>query len=393
MSFLDGGLRAELEELERHGLRRSLRVISGAHGPRVRHCGRGLIMLSSNNYLGLAADPRLMSAASWAVKRHGVGAGASRLIAGSLEPLHRLEARIARFKGTEAALVFGSGYLANLGVLTALAGPGDAIFSDELNHASLIDGCRLAKAKVSVYRHRDAAHLKSLLEQSSSARRRIIVTDSVFSMDGDFAPLGEIAGLAREFRAAIMIDEAHAVGVVGPRGAGLAAAMGLEGAVDIQVGTLSKAIGAYGAYVAGSRRLIDFLINRARSFIYTTGLPPAIAAAAEVAIEIIEHEPQRIRRLWNNAAHLRARLEAAGFSFGLTESPILPLVVGDARTAVRLADRLFERGVYVMAIRPPTVPAGTARLRLTPISEHSRADLDAALSAIVQSGRELGLIA
>jgi 8-amino-7-oxononanoate synthase len=393
MSILESELRDSLAQSERDGLRRSLRVISGEHGPRAEYCGRSLIMMSSNNYLGLAADPRVKQAAISAVVRYGVGAGASRLIAGSLEPLHRLEARLARLKGTEAALVFGSGYLANLGTLTALAGPDDAIFSDELNHASLIDGCRLAKANLNVYRHCDVAHLKSLLEQSSSARRRIIVTDSVFSMDGDFAPLREIVTLAREFKAAVMIDEAHAVGVVGPRGAGLAAELGLENAIDVQMGTLSKAVGAYGAYVAGSKVLIDFLINRARSFIYTTGLPPSIAAAAETAIDIIASEPQRIRRLWDNASYLRTQLEATGFSICRTDSPILPVLVGDSHVTVEMAHRLFERGVYVVAIRPPTVPEGTARLRLTPISEHTRADLDDTLNALVEAGRDLGLIA
>ncbi len=393
MSILDSELRAELAKSERDGLLRSLRIIAGEHGPRVNYYGRSLIMMSSNNYLGLAADPRVKNAAISAVHRYGVGAGASRLIAGSLEPLHRLEAKLAKLKGVEAALVFGSGYLANLGTLTALAGPGDAIFSDELNHASLIDGCRLARANLNVYRHCDVAHLKLLLEQSCSARRRIVVTDSVFSMDGDFAPLREIVALAREFKATVMIDEAHAVGVVGPRGAGLAAEMGLENAIDVQMGTLSKAIGAYGAYVAGSQVMIDFLINRARSFIYTTGLPPSIAAAAETGVDIITSEPDRIRRLWDNASHLRKQLEAAGFKICHTDSPILPLLAGDARVAVEMAHRLFERGVYVIAIRPPTVPEGTARLRLTPISEHTRADLDETLNALVQSGRELGLIA
>jgi 8-amino-7-oxononanoate synthase len=393
MSTFETELRADLAELESDGLRRNLRVITGEHGPRANYGGRSLIMMSSNNYLGLSADPRVKQAAISAIARYGVGAGASRLIAGSLEPIHRLEDRIAHFKGTEAALVFGSGYLANLGTLTALAGPGDAIFSDELNHASLIDGCRLAKANLNVYRHRDIAHLKSLLEHSSPARRRIVVTDSVFSMDGDFAPLREIVALAREFKAAVMIDEAHAVGVVGPLGAGLAAELGLEGVIDIQIGTLSKAIGAYGAYVAGSQVLIDFLINRARSFIYTTGLPPSIGAAAEAAIDIISSEPDRTRRLWDNASYLRTHLEAAGFTIGRTESPILPLVVGNAHAAVEMAERLFERGIYVIAIRPPTVPDGTARLRLTPISEHTHADLDETLTALVQSGRELGLIA
>lgn len=354
--------------------------------------GRSVIMLSSNNYLGLAAHPRVKQAAIAAIERYGVGAGASRLVAGNLEPLRRLEANLARLKGAEAALVFGSGYLANLGTLTALMGPGDTIFSDELNHASLIDGGRLAKADLKIYRHCDTGHLKVLLEGSARARRRLIVTDSIFSMDGDFAPLREIVELARRFEAAIMVDEAHAVGVIGPDGAGLAAELGLQHQIDIQMGTLSKALGAYGAYVAGASVLIEFLINRARSFIYTTGLPPPIAAAADAAVEIMRAEPERIRRLWDNAAHLRGRLEAAGFSFGATQSPILPLIIGAAQDAVNMAKRLFERGVYAIAIRPPTVPAGTARLRLTPIADHTRADLDEVIGSIIQCGRELKLI-
>jgi 8-amino-7-oxononanoate synthase len=391
-SRFESGLRAELERLDHAGLRRSLRMIESEHAGRVMHTGRSVIMLSSNNYLGLAAHPRVQQAAIAVIDRYGLGAGASRLVAGSLEPLHRLEANLARLKSAEAALVFGSGYLANLGTLTALMGPGDAIFSDELNHASLIDGCRLAKAELKIYRHCDTSHLKALLEGAAGARRRLIVTDSIFSMDGDFAPLRAIVELARTFDAAIMVDEAHAVGVIGPDGAGLAAEFGLQKEIDVQMGTLSKALGAYGAYVAGSSVLIDFLINRARSFIYTTGLPPAIAAAADAAVEIMRAEPARIRRLWENAAHLRGHLEAAGFSFLHTESPILPLLIGEAQNAVAMTRRLMERGVYAIAIRPPTVPPGTARLRITPIADHTRADLDEAIAAIIQSGRELKLI-
>ncbi|MGA2408815.1 MAG: 8-amino-7-oxononanoate synthase [Candidatus Binataceae bacterium] len=391
-SLLDRSLEAELKRLEHSGLRRSLQVIESAHGGRVTFAGHSVLMFSSNNYLGLASHPQIKQAATAAIKDYGVGAGASRLIAGSLEPLRRLEANLARLKSAEAALVFGSGYLANLGALTAVMGPGDMIFSDELNHASLIDGCRLTKAELRIYRHCDIEHLEALLEGSSSARRRLIVTDSIFSMDGDFAPLRQIVKLARRFEAAIMLDEAHAVGVIGPKGAGLAAEFGLQKQIDIQMGTLSKALGAYGAYVAGSSVLIEFLINRARSFIYTTGLPPPIAAAATAAIEIMQAEPMRIQRLWDNAAHMRRQLEAAGFNFLRTESPILPLLIGKAEDALAMTMRLLERGVYAKAIRPPTVPKGTARLRITPISDHTRGDLDEAIAAIIQCGRELHLI-
>jgi 8-amino-7-oxononanoate synthase len=389
---LEHGLRAELDQLEHRGLRRSLRLIESEQGGRVTYDGRSLIMLSSNNYLGLAAHPRVKQAAINATECYGVGSGASRLVAGNLQPLCQLEENLARLKGAQAAIVFGSGYLANLGTLTALMGQGDIIFSDELNHASLIDGCRLSKATLKIYRHCDTDHLKVLLDESSNARRRLIVTDSIFSMDGDCAPLREIVELAHRYDAAIMVDEAHAVGVIGPDGGGLAAELGLQSHIDIQMGTLSKALGAYGAYVAGSSVLIEYLINRSRSFIYTTGLPPPIAAAADAAIDIMREEPQRILRLWDNAAHLRSRLETAGFVFGLTQSPILPMIVGEAQPAVAMAKRLFDRGVYAIAIRPPTVAPGTARLRLTPIADHTRADLDYAIDAIIQCGRELNLI-
>lgn len=392
MRILDGELTEALARLEQDSLYRRLRVIDSAHGAEVESGGRRMLMFSSNNYLNLAAHPAVKRAALETIERFGVGAGASRLVAGSLEPLHRLEQSLARFKKVEAALVFGSGYLANMGAITALVGPGDTIFSDELNHASLIDGCRLSKATLKVFRHRDAGHLKVLLEDSDRAGRRLIVTDSVFSMDGDLAPLTDIVELARGFGAAVMIDEAHGVGVFGPGGAGLAAELGLSNEIDVQVGTLSKALGAYGAYVAGSRTLIDFLINRARCFIYTTGLPPAMAAAANEALEVMKREPERISRLHDNAAYMSAALVAAGFKLAPTTSPILPVMVGDSKTALRMAERLFARGVYVIAIRPPTVAEGCARLRVTPTAGHTRADLDRAIGAFVESGRELDLI-
>ena len=392
MSILDPELEAELDSLERRALRRKLRVIDGAHEPRVNVGGRWMLMLSSNNYLGLAAHPVLRDAAVAAIGGYGVGAGASRLVAGSLAPIHELEREIADLKGVAAALVFGSGYLANLGAITALAGADDAIFSDELNHASLIDGCRLARATLRIYRHREVDHLAALLAETRGARRRIIVTDSVFSMDGDFAPLAEIVSLARTYRAAVMIDEAHGVGVVGPGGAGLAAHLGLEREIDVHVGTLSKALGSYGAYVAGSRALIDYLLNRARSFIYSTGLAPALAAAASAAIRMMRGSPEIIARLWANASYLRERLEGAGFRLGATASPILPVMIGESSAALKMAAALYQRGVYVIAIRPPTVPPGTARLRVTPTAAHSRADLEEAAAAFVAAGRELGLI-
>ena len=392
MGFLDSEFESDLGRLEHQALRRHLRIIESAHGPYATVDGRRMLMLASNNYLGLAAHPELKRAAVDAIGRYGVGAGASRLIAGSIEVLHELEREIASFKRVEAALVFGSGYLANLGVITAIAGSRDAIFSDELNHASLIDGCRLSRAQVRVYRHRDVDHLARLLAEADSASRRIVVTDSVFSMDGDFAPLAEIVELARRYRAAVMVDEAHGVGVVGPNGAGLAAQLGLEREVDIHVGTLSKSLGAYGAYVAGSRTLVEYLLNRARSFIYSTGLAPAMAAAALAAIRLIRSSSGIITRLWDNAAYLRGGLERIGFKLAPTQTPILPVMVGDSPSAVSLANGLLKRGVFVLAIRPPTVPVGTARLRVTPTAAHSRDDLDFAIGAFESAGHELGLV-
>jgi len=393
MAALNDELTCALEELERRFLRRRLRAVEGASGPSARVEGREVILLCSNNYLDLANHPALRAAASAALERYGVGAGASRLIAGSLEPLHELERALCRVKKAEAALVFGSGYLANLSTITALAGPGDVIYSDELNHASLIDGCRLSRAAVKVYRHCDAGHLRTLLEQAPAGGRRLIVTDAVFSMDGDRAPLEEIVELARRYDGAVMIDEAHAVGVFGPQGGGLAAELGLEGRIEVRMGTLSKALGAYGAYVVGSRALIDFLINRARSFIYTTGLAPAMAAAANAALAVMASEPERIARLWSNAGYLRTELAAAGFNLGRSASPILPVIVGDCERALALAQGLYERGVFVSAIRPPTVPAGSARLRITPTAGHDRAQLSRAVDALVEAGARMGLIA
>ncbi|SRR5579875_388882 len=392
MYRLDDELRQSLDALEQQSLRRYLRVLEGPSAPQTKVNGREVILLCSNNYLDLADHPALKRAAIEAVERYGVGAGASRLVAGSLEPVHELEQSLCRFKKAEAALVFGSGYLANLGVITALVGRGDVIFSDELNHASLIDGCRLSRATVRIYRHCDPDHLEALLKESGDARRKLIVTDSVFSMDGDVAPLREIVVLAKRYGASVMIDEAHAVGVFGPGGAGLASALGLESEIEIRMGTLSKALGSYGAYVVGSRALIDFLINRARSFIYTTGISPLMAAAANAALKVMADEPQRIKQLWQNASHLRAGLLKAGFNLGHSSSPILPVIVGESDVAFALGQKLYERGVFVSAIRPPTVPWGTARLRVTPTAGHTRAQLERALSAFVEAGRELRLI-
>lgn len=381
-----------LADLEQRGLYRRLRLVEGAQAGRVRLDGREVLMLSSNNYLGLANHPTLTRAAQAALERCGCGAGASRLISGSMELHHELEARLARLKNTQAALVFPTGYQANVGTLSALMGPGDTILSDALNHASIIDGCRLSRASTLVFRHNDVEHAAELLASCSGAGQRLIVTDSVFSMDGDIAPLAELSRLARRHDAWLMVDEAHATGVFGPHGGGVVEELGLSAAVEIQVGTLGKALGGFGAYVAGSRQLIDWLVNRARSFVYTTALPPSVAATAIAALDIVAQEPQRRRQLWDNTAFLAEQLTGLGYSLGHTRSQILPLIIGDAGQTMALAAALLERGIFAQGIRPPTVPAGTSRIRVTPMATHTRQDMQDAVEAFAAAGREVGVL-
>jgi 8-amino-7-oxononanoate synthase len=372
---------AELARLRAAGLERGLRPIDGAQDTAILVGGRRVLSLCSNNYLGLANHPEVVEAAVGAVRAVGVGAGASRLISGSMRFHHRLEEHLAAFKRTAACLLFSSGYHANLGVIPALVGAGDAVFSDALNHASLIDGCRLSRAAVHVYPHRDVATLAERL-RTAPARRRLIVTDSLFSMDGDAAPLAAICDLAERHGAMVMVDEAHATGVLGPRGAGLTDALGLHDRITVQMGTLGKALGTFGAYVAGSRALVDLLVNTARTAIFTTALPPAVAAAADAALTIVEREPERRLALRRNAARLRGGLRALGFAVpGDAESHILPVMVGDADATMALSEALLARGVFAHGIRPPTVPPGTARLRATVMATHSSTELEAALAA------------
>ena len=382
-----------LAELEQRGLNRRLRLVEGAQAGRVRLDGREVLMLSSNNYLGLANHPALTRAAQAALERCGCGAGASRLISGSMELHHELEDRLARLKHTQAALVFPTGYQANVGTLSALMEPGDTILSDALNHASIIDGCRLSRASTLVFRHNDVDHVAELLASCSGAGQRLIVTDSVFSMDGDIAPLAELSRLARRYDAWLMVDEAHATGVFGPHGGGVVEELGLSAAIEIQMGTLGKALGGFGAYVAGSRQLIDWLVNRARSFVYTTALPPSVAATAIAALDIVAQEPQRRRRLWDNTAFLAEQLTGLGYSLGQTRSQILPLIIGDAGQTMALAAALLERGIFAQGIRPPTVPAGTSRIRVTPMATHTRQDMQDAVEAFAAAGKEVGLLA
>lgn len=345
--------------------------------------GRSLICLCSNNYLGLANHPELIEAACRAARDFGVGAGASRLISGSMRIHRELEERLAAFKGTEACVLFNSGYHANVGTVAALVGPGDAVFSDELNHASLIDGCRLSRARVHVYRHGDMESLERELRRSEG-RHRLIVTDSLFSMDGDAAPLTEICALAERYAAMVMVDEAHATGVIGPRGAGLVEALGLGHRVTVQMGTLGKALGTFGAYVAGSRALIDYLVNTARPLIFTTALPPPVVAAAAVAVGIVEKEPERRQRVREHAASLRAGLREAGYPVALSDSHIIPVLVGDPDRTMQMSAALLDLGVFAHGIRPPTVPPGTARIRATVMATHSDADVREAVAAFAR---------
>ena len=381
-----------LEELRDGGLHRRLRLIEGPQGPRVLLDGRPVLLLCSNNYLGLAEHPAVRAAAGEAAARWGAGAGASRLISGNMALHGRLERRLAEFKGYDAALLFGSGYLANIGVISALAGRGTVVFSDELNHASIIDGCRLARAETFVYRHRDVEHLAWGLREARG-RGSLIVTDGVFSMDGDVAPLAELSRLAREHGCRLMVDEAHATGALGPGGRGSVAAAGLSGEVNVVVGTLGKALGSYGAYVCAGGELVEFLLNSARSFIFSTAPPPPTVAAAMAALELLEAEPDRVGRLGSNSAVLRAALAAEGLAPGGSQSQIVPVEVGDAATTMELSERLLDGGVFAQGIRPPTVPEGSSRLRLTVMATHREDELRRAAAVAGEAARELGIAA
>ena len=372
-------LKSELAQLNQAGLSRSLRSVMTAPTGRTLLDGREVILLGSNNYLGLSVHPIVVEAAATAVQKYGTGASASRLMSGNCHLYTELEAKIAEAKGTKAALVFGSGYLANIGTIPVLAGESDLILSDALNHASIIDGCRLSQATKQIYRHCDVEHLESLLVQSMKFRHRLIVTDGVFSMDGDIAPLPEICGLAERYDATVMVDDAHSFGVLGETGGGTIEHFGLENRGVIQMGTLSKAIGGLGGYVAGSTALIDFLINRARGLIFTTGLPPATLAGASAAIDVIRSNPELRQRLFSNVLLLKNSLLERGFQLLPSQTQILPLILGAADVASRFAEVLLSQGVYAPAIRPPTVPEGTSRLRISVIASHTTEDLETAV--------------
>ncbi|MBM4120383.1 MAG: 8-amino-7-oxononanoate synthase [Nitrospira sp.] len=381
-----------LNDLAQQSLLRQLRTIASASGPEVTLAGRPVILMASNDYLGLAAHPALKQAAIDATERFGVGAGAARLISGTLPPHTELEAALAKFKGTEAALTFGSGYLANLGVIPALIETGGLILADRLCHASLVDGCRLSSADFRVYRHNDMAHLKSLLARRTAQRRTLIVTDGVFSMDGDLAPLPQLVELAGHYGAQLYIDDAHGTGVMGAHGRGTPEHFNLESRVPFHMGTLGKALGTGGAYIVGSSATIQYLLNTARTFLFATALPPATAAATVAALRLVQQEPERRARLWENRRYLHGGLTTLGFRIADSASPILPIVIGDTEKTVAMAERLLALDVYAPAIRPPTVPKGTSRIRVTVTSAHSHTQMDRVLGAFRTAGEALRLI-
>ena len=363
-----------LEEIRHAGLLREMRVLESAQGAHVRLGGCDALLLCSNDYLGLAEDPRVCRAAADAAGRWGAGAGSSRLVAGNMTPHNELEAELAAFKGHEACVLFGSGFLANTGVIATLAGHGEVVLSDALNHASIVDGCRLAGADTVVYRHADLDALAAALGQIGD-RPATVVTDSVFSMDGTLAPLEGIVELARRHGARVIVDEAHATGVVGPGGRGLVATLGLEGEVDVVIGTLSKALGSYGGYACCDSATASLLVNRARTLIFSTALPPPSVAAAREGLRIVREEPSVVERLQANARVLRGELAAQGFAVEAGDMPIVPLVIGDPREAMALCEAALAEGVFAQAIRPPTVPDGTSRLRLVAMASHDPAEL------------------
>ncbi len=385
LSFIPG----EIDALKEKGRYRFLRRVATAQDAAIVMEGRRLLNFSSNNYLGLANDPEVVAALSGCAARYGVGSGASRLIGGHMDVHAELEEAMAAFKGTESCLVFSAGYLANLGILSTLADADTEIFSDALNHASIVDGSRLARSRVAVYRHADASHLDALLS-ASRAKRKIVVTDGVFSMDGDVAPLPDLVEVKDRHGAILVVDDAHATGVLPPRGRGSADRFGLSGRVEIQMGTFSKALGTYGAYLCASRQVVDYFVNRCRPFIFNTGLPPAIAGATLAALGIVERRPGRLAALWANAALFREEMAARGRAVA-SESAIVPIVVGGDRDTMDVSTALFDRGVFVHGIRPPTVPEGTGRLRLTLMATHTPEMIRTAAARVDEALAERGL--
>ncbi len=387
LAFVD----AALDELRQQGLFRPLRVLDGEQAARASVDGRSVVNLSSNNYLGLTTHPTLRERALEAVRTLGVGTGSVRPIAGTMTLHMELERRLAAFKYTEAAVVFQSGFTANAGTVASLLGRDDVIVSDELNHASIIDGARLSRATIKVFPHGDAAAARAIVEALPRTQRTLIITDGVFSMDGDLGAIPALCDVADEFGCLMMVDDAHASGVFGRQGRGTVDHFGMHGRVHIQVGTLSKAIGALGGYVAGSRSLIEFLHHRARPFLFSTSHPPSVTATCLAALDVLESDDTLIHRLWDNTRFFKAGLTALGLDTGRSESPITPVIVGDAALAMRMSDRLFELGVFAQGIGFPTVAKGRARIRTIVTATHTREELSFALDAFARATRELGV--
>ncbi len=385
-------LNEQLDKRRKAGLLRNLRLLEGAQGVRIAIDGKKVINFCSNNYLGLANDSRLKEAAIAAIKKYGLGSGASRLVCGNMVLHQELEERIAEFEGEQKALVFNSGYVANLGIISSVIDSNGIIFSDKLNHASIIDAIILSRANFKRFPHKDTVVLEEMLKANSNFEKKLIVTDTIFSMDGDLAPLPEITKLACKYNCLLMVDEAHATGVFGKEGRGLAEHFGVKDKIQIQMGTLSKAVGSFGAFVCGKKDLIDYLINFSRAFIYTTSLPAAICAASIKAIEIIKQEPQRRQRLWRAFKFFKKELDNLGFDTLESNSPIIPILTKDAALTMDFSNRLFAEGVFIQGIRPPTVPLNQSRLRITVTSEHYRQDLEFALEKLKTIGKGLCLI-
>ena len=377
-------LDTEYAAIEQAGLRRHLRTVMSAPTGTIKLDGRDVVLLGSNNYLGLSTHPEVIAAAVEATQTFGTGASGSRLISGNSELYTTLETNLAKMKGTEAALAFSSGYAANTSIIPVLAGEDDLILSDALNHASIIDGCRLSRASKKIYQHCDVEHLKTLLSESTTFRRKLIVTDGIFSMDGDIAPLPDICELAAQHDAMVLVDDAHGFGVLGKDGNGTVSHFGLEGKEIVQMGTLSKSVGALGGYIAGSRALIELLINRARSFIFTTGLPPATLAAVNAALDVIRFSPELRKRLFSHAKRLKTALIDLGYTLLPSETQILPVILGSPQRATRVAEALLTEGVFAPAIRPPAVPTGTSRLRLTVMATHTEAEIEQAITGFAE---------
>jgi glycine C-acetyltransferase len=386
-------LGVELDALKQQGLYRRLRVLEGQQQADAVFDHRSVVNLSSNNYLGLTSHPKLRERALDAIRRSGVGTGSVRTIAGTMDLHVELEQRLAEFKKTEAVVVFQSGFTANAGTVSSILTDQDVVVSDELNHASIIDGCRLSRAAIKVFPHKDVDAARGILRRLPGAQRKLLITDGVFSMDGDLGPLPELCELAEEFGCMMMVDDAHASGVFGRNGRGTIDHFDVHGRVDIQVGTLSKAIGVLGGYVAGSRALIEFLHHRARPFLFSTSHPPPVAAACTAAIDVLMEEPEIIDRLWENTRFFKAGLQALGFNTGVSESPITPVIVGDGALAMKLSDALFNEGVFAQGIGFPTVARDKARVRTIVTAAHTRRQLQFALDAFARVGRALGILA